>query len=394
MIKNIGFNEKITLVLSFLILNNYFLLSISTPILLVKINFFLYLFAVIIFYFRNITENFYLKLFFLLIVIISLGVPTADWDPRSNYLFHAKRIFYDLSIFSVADNYASFSHNEYPTLVPAFASSLAFFVGYWNEVLPKVSFTLIFLPPLILMYSFLKNTFYLIFLSIVFFTIGKFLFNGWLDGILAMYFCMSAFLMYFLFFVNEYLEKKKLVLYLIAFCFFITLTLIKNEGFVLLLIIFGTTFGIKIYQGNLKNDFVKLVILMLSFLPIIFWKLFCLSNGLGHEFLHPNILSNLSSRLADFNNFKIVSYFVLLNEKILFSIIFFLISCKISWDKNIFIFTSVIFVIYSAVLFFIFLSTPYDLFWQLNSSAARVIKSLSFFLAFFGLYNLRNYKIN
>ena len=394
MIKNIGFNEKITLVLSFLILNNYFLLSISTPILLVKINFFLYLFAVIIFYFRNITENFYLKLFFLLIVIISLGVPTADWDPRSNYLFHAKRIFYDLSIFSVADNYASFSHNEYPTLVPAFASSLAFFVGYWNEVLPKVSFTLIFLPPLILMYSFLKNTFYLIFLSIVFFTIGKFLFNGWLDGILAMYFCMSAFLMYFLFFANEYLEKKKLVLYLITFCFFITLTLVKNEGFVLLLIIFGTTFGIKIYQGNLKNDFVKLVILMLSFLPIIFWKLFCLSNGLGHEFLHPNILSNLSSRLADFSNFKIVSYFVLLNEKILFSIIFFLISCKISWDKNIFIFTSVIFVIYSAVLFFIFLSTPYDLFWQLNSSAARVVKSLSFFLAFFGLYNLRNYKIN
>ena len=394
MIKNIGFNEKITLVLSFLILNNYFILSINTPILLVKINFFLYLFAVIIFYFRNITENFYLKLFFLLIVIISLGVPTADWDPRSNYLFHAKRIFYDLSIFSVADNYASFSHNEYPTLVPAFASSLAFFVGYWNEVLPKVSFTLIFLPPLILMYSFLKNTFYLIFLSIVFFTIGKFLFNGWLDGILAMYFCMSAFLMYFLFFANEYLEKKKLVLYLITFCFFITLTLVKNEGFVLLLIIFGTTFGIKIYQGNLKNDFVKLVILMLSFLPIIFWKLFCLSNGLGHEFLHPNILSNLSSRLADFSNFKIVSYFVLLNEKILFSIIFFLISCKISWDKNIFIFTSVIFVIYSAVLFFIFLSTPYDLFWQLNSSAARVIKSLSFFLAFFGLYNLRNYKIN
>ena len=267
--KSIGFNEKITLILSFLILNNYFLLSVNTPILLVKLNFFFYLSSIVIFYFKNITENLYLKLFFLFILIISLGIPTLDWDPRSNYLFHGKRIFYDLSIFTVADNYASFSHNEYPTLVPAFASSLAFFVGYWNEVLPKISFTLMFLPPLILIYSFLKNTFYLIYLSIVFFTIGKYLFNGWVDGILAMYFCISAFLMYFLFFINNKYNKKIFVLYLIAFCFFTTLTLIKNEGSILLLIIFGTTFAIKIYQRDLKNNFVQLTILLFSSLGLL-----------------------------------------------------------------------------------------------------------------------------
>ena len=58
------------------------------------------------------------------------------------------------------------------------------------------------------------------------------------------------------------------------------------------------------------------------------------------------------------------------------TLLFFLIILKTS-SENIF------------VLFFIYLSTPYDFYWQLDSTAARVIKSLSFTMAFFGLYNLR-----
>jgi len=146
MIKD-NFHEKIALLLSFLILNNYLFLSLNFSQLLIKINFIIFLLIVLIFYFQNFLQNPYLKIFFLLIIFISLGVPTSEWDPRSIWLFHAKRIFYDNSIFSVADNYAPFSHNEYPTLVPAFASSLAVLVGHWNEVFPKLSFSFMFLPP-------------------------------------------------------------------------------------------------------------------------------------------------------------------------------------------------------------------------------------------------------
>ena len=165
------FHEKIALTLSLLILNNYLLLILNFPQLIIKINFLIFLITILIFYFRNFLENPFLKLSFLFIIFISLGTATFDWDPRSNYLFHAKRIFYDQSVFSVADNYAIFSHNEYPTLIPAFASSLAVLIGHWNEVFPKLSFSLVFLPPLILAYSFFKDTRYLIFLSIDFFTI-------------------------------------------------------------------------------------------------------------------------------------------------------------------------------------------------------------------------------
>ena len=127
----------------------------------------------------------------------------------SNVDTRNKRIFYDNSIFSVIDNYASFSHNDYPTLVPAFSASLAQLVGHWNEVFPKIAFLFMFLPPLILSYTFFKGTKYLIFLSIVFFVIGKYLFNGLNDGILAVYFTSSTLLMYLLFLTDNKSYQNK-----------------------------------------------------------------------------------------------------------------------------------------------------------------------------------------
>ena len=389
-----NFHEKITLVLSFLILNNYLLLSLNSPLLLIKINFLIFLVTVLIFYSKNFFENPFLKIFFLFIIFICLGTPTFDWDPRSIWLFHAKRIFYDQSIFSVMDNYAGFSNNDYPNLAPAFASSLASLVGHWNEVFPKLSFALMFLPPLILTYVFLKDTQYLIFLSIVFFTIGKYLFNGWADGLVAVYFCLSAFLMYLLIVSNNNFLKKKILFYLIAFCFFVTLTLIKNEGIALLFILFATTFFIKLYKGELRKDISKLVLLSIAFLPIILWKLFCYSKGIGdHHYYNANMLLNLLARLDDLNNYKLILYFLLLNEKFLFSLLFFLISFWINRNKELLGFVSIVAISYIFILLFLYLATPDDLYFHLNSSAARVIKSLSFLVAFFGLYNLTNRKI-
>lgn len=198
MINNIR-HEKIALSLSFLILNNYFFLSLSFPQILIKINFLIFIFIILLFYFQNLLNNPYLKIFFFCIILISLGSPAIEWDARSIWLFHAKRIFYESSILKIAEGY-EYSNNGYPNLAPAFASAFAILIGYWNEVFPKIAFTLIYLPPMILIHSFLKNVNYLIFLTIVFFTIGKYLFNGYADGLVAMYFGSSALLIYLLFF--------------------------------------------------------------------------------------------------------------------------------------------------------------------------------------------------
>ena len=119
------------------------------------------------------------------------------------------------------------------------------------------------------MYTFLKSTNYLIFLSIVFFTIGNYLFNGWADGLVAIYFGTSAFLMYLLFVAEDNFYKNRSFFYYLAFCFFITLTLIKNEGLVLLLILFVTTFFMTLYKGEINKNIFKLTLLSFSFLPTV-----------------------------------------------------------------------------------------------------------------------------
>ena len=387
-------HEKIALILSFLILNNLLFLSLSFPPLLIKINFLIFLITILVFYFKNIFENSFLKISFLFIIFISLGTPAYEWDARSIYLFHAKRIFYDQSIFSIADNYAAFSHNEYPNLATAFAATLASLVGHWNEVFPKSSFTLMFLPPLVLMISFLKDTRYVIYLFIVFFVIGKFLFNGWADGLVAFYFGSSAFLMYILMFENNDYYKNRLIFYLLAFCFFSSLTLIKNEGIAMLVVLFFATSLIKFYKGELRKNIKTLLFLSLSFLPIILWKLFCYSEGIENDYINSSILSNLLPRVGDISNYKLIGYFLLLNEKFLITLTLFILSSWITKNKDLFSFVAIISVVYIFVLFIIYLSTPLDFYFQLVSSAARIMKSPSFLLAFFAVYNFKNYKIN
>ncbi len=315
--------EKITLISSLLILSNLTFIAFGFPLLILKVNLIFFLLTFLFFYFNKIKENLYLKIFFIFIILISLGTPTFEWDPRSIWLFHGKRIFYDNSIFSIADNYAPFSHNDYPNLVPAFSSSLANLIGHWNEVFPKIAFTLIFFPPLLISYVFFKDIKYLIFLCLVLFFIGKYLFTGWADGLVAVYFGLSSLLMYFLAIDNYNPYKKNKIYYFIASCFFISLTLIKNEGFALLFILFVSTFLVNIYTKKLRRNLKNLIYLSITFIPVLLWKYFCYSNGIGNDYVNMSIAENLLPRIINYENYLLIFYYLLLNEKFLFSLAFF-----------------------------------------------------------------------
>ena len=160
-------------------------------------------------------------------------------------------------------------------------------------------------------------------------------------------------------------------------------------------ILFVATFLIKLYKGKLKKNISRLIFLSSSFLPIVLWKFFCYSKGIAYnEFINANTLLSLLPRLDDLGNHKLILYFLFSNEKFLIPLVFFLTSFWINQNKELFSFVSIITLMYIFILFFVFLSTPHDFYWQLDSSMVRVIKSLSFLLAFFGLYNLRDYKIS
>ena len=89
-----------------------------------------------------------------------------------------------------------------------------------------------------------------------------------------------------------------------------------------------------------------------------------------------------------FENYILIFKYLILNEKFLFSLIFFLITSFYSSNKNNFIYVISISIIYISILFFVYLSTPLDFDWHLNSSAARIIKPIALLLSIFGVYNI------
>ena len=383
------FNYKISIVLLLLILNNYLLISIGFFNITLKINIILFFLTVTYFYLKNFKNNLTLKIYFLLILLICLGTTAKGWDLRSLYLFHAKRIFFDQSLYSVADNYAAFSHNDYPLLFHSFSASFAFLSGYWHEVFPKSAYTFVYLPPLIFLSSYISNKKYMILLSLLIFFIGTHLFLGGIDGAVALYFVTIGYCFFKIFF-SKINENDRNSLIFITFLLCITLSLIKNEGFALLILLFFTTIFIKLLEKKIFIDSKKLIILFFSFIPIILWKVFCYKNGITNtDFTIELIRENLVNRILVLDSYILFfKYLILSNEKSIIALLFFITSFYLNFNKKLFSFVMLLFFSYLALLLIVYFSTPYELAYHLETSANRVLKSFTFLLAFFSLYNL------
>ena len=159
MLKKIDINLNVLILLSTIILNHIFLLSTYLSFL-TKVNFLIFTFFTFFYFFKN-KENKVLLFFIVILLIIALGTPTTAWDARSIWLLKAKIIFYDQSILSINSNSPNFSNNNYPNIAPAFAASLANLIGHWNEIFPKAAFTLMFIPPLIIINKIRNNNYFL-----------------------------------------------------------------------------------------------------------------------------------------------------------------------------------------------------------------------------------------
>ena len=382
MLKTVTQENNILIILSTIILN-YILFLSSSLLILIKLNFILFVFFTF-YYFYKYEKNKFLILFLLALIIISLGTPTDSWDARSIWLFKAKEFFYDHSIISIKNNYAEFSHNNYPSIAPAFAAGLSTLIGYWNEIYPKAGLTLMFIPPLIIISRFFDNNFFLISISIILFIIGKFLVNGELDGLVALYFVSSVIIIYNLKNLNNDIFYQCLILIF----FLIILSLLKAEGTVLLLCSFiGSMFIFYKKKYLCKNLIISFFV---SIIPVLIWNYFCIYNNIGNT--NSNNIFNINdftNRILYLKNYILIFEYLLLNEKFLFSLIVFLVSTIYIKNKDILIYVSSISLIYILFLFIVYLSTPLDLEWHLNS-ANRIIKPIALFLSIFSLYSIFN----
>ena len=101
--------------ISLLIFLNYFFWSINSYQIIKFINFFTLLFFLFYFFVHNKFNNYnFLKFIIISLLILSLGSVTVDWDARSMWLFHSKRIFLDNNLYAGFDKYMPELENAYP----------------------------------------------------------------------------------------------------------------------------------------------------------------------------------------------------------------------------------------------------------------------------------------
>ena len=389
MLNQITKSLKIEIVVSILvslILLNYFVMFISYNEHIIRLIFSLYIFTVLFFIIYKPLSFFHLKITLIVLMIIALGNPTYSWDAWAIWLFHAKRIFLEQSIIAQLDNYALWTHNDYPIIAPAFAASLATLVGGWNNIFPKLAFLLMFFPPLILTIKIFNVRYHLLFLILALFILNLQLVLGLVDGLVAIYFTLSAYLIYDIF-VNK---QNSFFYLLITFCFFIVLSLLKNEGIVMVTILLTIMIIINISKKNFLQNYKKIIFLLFSIIPILIWKITCVNYNVENIIVNHNIFSFifLKNKIFDYNSLKLIFKFFILDAKFIFSIIFILIAFSFTNDKKILYFSLLIGMTYILSLVLVFLIVPYDLAWTLETTLSRVNMSPTLLFSFFGLLQI------
>jgi len=376
--------EIIEAILVLLILLNYFIMFISYNEYVIKLIFSLYIFTILVFFVYKPLNFFHLKITLIILMIIVLGNPTHFWDAWVIWLFHAKRIFFEQSIIAQLDGYAEWSHNDYPVIAPAFAASLATLVGGWNNIFPKLAFLLMSFPPLILSIKIFNVRYHLLFLILALFILNLYLINGYVDGLVAIYFSFSSYLVY-----DIFINKQNSFYYLlITFCFFVILSLLKNEGIVMVTILLSVMIIINISKKEMLQNYKKIIFLLSSLIPILIWKIASISYNINNDLINYNALNSLKNIIFNYNSFKLIFKFLILDTKFILSIIFILIAFNFTKNKKNFYFSLLVGMSYIFSLFTVYLIAPYDLTWHLSSSASRVIIPPTFLFSFFGLLQI------
>jgi len=381
--------EIVVSILVLLILLNYFIMFISYNEYVIKLIFSLYIFTILVFFVYKPLNFFHLKITLIILMIIVLGNPTHSWDAWAIWQFHAKRIFFEQSIIAQLDGYVMWSHNDYPVIAPTFAASLATLVGGWNNIFPKLAFLLMSFPPLILSIKIFNVRYHLLFLILALFILNLFLINGYVDGLVAIYFSFSSCLVYDIF-VNK---QNSFYYLLITFCFFVILSLLKNEGIVMVTILLSIIIIINISKKEMLQNYKKIIFLLFSLIPILIWKITCINYNVNNDIINYNALNSLKNMIFNYNSFKLIFKFLILDAKFILSIIFILIAFNFTKNKRIFYFSLSIGVAYLFSLFMVYLITPHDLTWHLSSSASRIIMPLTFLFSFFGLLQIYHKKV-
>jgi hypothetical protein len=301
---------------------------------------------------------------FFFVCLWILTSPVTNWDARSIWFFHAKRIFIDNHLYAQLDNYAPWSHNDYPPLLPSLAASIAKSFGFWNEYLPRLSILLVLFPILLISKWLFNNSLafnlWLLGLLII---CKNYLINGSMDSLLAIYIASGCLLI-----TKIYSNTKNKFQYYFPLILILgSLPLIKNEG-LLATLIFNL---LLIPRFNKETIYVALSMLSIS-IYLLFWKYPLILNNIHSELFSSNVFSIITERINKPDEIILIfkSIFKQLWVFLLISVGLLMKYKKI--EKITLVFLFFIFS-YLAAIFIIYMLSPYELSWHLNTSIKRTM---------------------
>ncbi len=309
---------------------------------------------------------------YLLPVVIGIGFfllffePLTDWDARSIWFFHAKRMFFDGSIDASLDGYGI--HIAYPDLIPAAAASITRLFGIWNEFLPKIVLVMTLVPPFLILLSRCQDaSLRLLMLCLLIFLSRKGLLSGSMDAHLALY-AVSAIVLIREEFSRQVAEGigNNLTPIMVLLC---CMASIKNEGMAMVLLLLPPM-AILLLQKHvgMTRIIILAVISMAAAAPLVIWKLKLSSAGISTDLFIGDQLARLVSRLSN-GEWRMVlgSMF----NRTIYSLLAFLVLALVTrkLERLVMYFVGG----YLMILFCIYLSTPADLAWHLATSMRRVV---------------------
>jgi len=324
---------------------------------------------------------------YLLFLSPILTEPLNAWDARSIWFFHAKMI-YTAGSFGPSAGWqhpsAAFSHVDYPNIIPGMASQVAYISGSWNEFLPKISLAFTLFPALMWLFTFARKTFSFAFLVMVFpFSIYTLIWNGYMDGYLALYLSISMLLL------GRYVQQPGFIDLVSGMACLAFLPYLKNEG--QLAVISGgfALLSAILFAGNGNHRDVRSHILnwrglvagLTVLLPFVAWGIYKHNLGVSN-YLHIGTSQSIARMIERINDqsYRLITentYQHIEVSMLLVGLLYFAASArKLPFPKPI-IPPLITATIYCAGMVAVYLLTPLDLEWQLASSAGRTMLSVA-----------------
>ena len=316
-------------------------------------------------------------LFLLVGAVLILGAPVTDWDARTIWFFHAKRIFFDNNLYAQLDDYAPFSHNDYPVLVPALAASIARGVGYWNEIFPRLSVVAAYVPAfLVLVWLYPNRVIFNVIVAVVLLIGKEYLFNGYMDAIVAIYAAVACALLAKIYTQDRNAEtaKTKLFDYLVFSLSVATLLHLKNEGLLCAVILLACVLP-KVYRQPLP--------LILSLAPFllyfVLWKTHVTQHHVHGDLFVAGMADRIVARLQNAQEIGLILKAFAQQSWIFVAALAFAVFRSTQLGRLAQFAPSFIFiVVYCAGILAIYVATPNMLPWHLATSASRVFMTANF----------------